>query len=349
MKHLDTMKNKLLVATMLCSLAFGNMVKAQDARFTQYYAVPFLLNPGIIGAADNLKASLDYRNQWGSVNSGYTNYAFNGMYPIQMGSGSGKLDLGLSFMGDKAGAFSTMNASLVVAYSKEIAADNHICAALIGGYGQQSLSTSGLTFDDQYVNGAYAATNMTAENILNQKAGYADVGAGVMWYYNPKGKFNAFFGVSGYNLNQPNLSMTGSTSVLPMRMSYQVGVKILSVDKFDFTPNAYVNYQAGNTESAIGTYADYHFSDDMKVSFGFWYRRKDAIPLVVGFNYKGFTLGYSYDAVISNVHTVSSGVCANEISLTFSLSAQTGSVPQFGGGGGSAPTTTPGASPFPSF
>lgn len=333
---------------MLCGLVFGSKVNAQDPRFTQYYAVPLLLNPAIIGATDNLKASLDYRNQWGSVSSGYTTYAFNAMYPIQTGGSNGKLDVGLSFLGDKEGAFGTMNASLVVAYSKEISSDNHICAALIGGYGQQSLSTSGLTFDDQYVNGSYSTSNVTSENILNQKAGYADIGAGIMWYYNPKGKFNAFFGVSGYNLNQPNLSMTGSTAVLPMRLSYQVGVKILDIDKFDFVPNAYANYQAGNTETAIGSYADYHINDDMKVSFGFWYRRRDAIPLVVGFVYKGFTLGYSYDAVISSVHTVSSGVCANEISLSFSLSGQTGTIPSFGGGG-SAPAGTPGASPFPSF
>ena len=348
------MKNKIITAAIISSLFISyNNVQAQDARFTQYYAVPLLLNPAIMGANNALDAGLCYRNQWGSVNSGYSTYALNAMYPLHLVSNEGKLDVGLSVMDDKAGAFGTLNAMLAIDYNKQIAEDNSICLALIGGYGQQSVSTSGQTFDNQYVQGAFNPNAPTNENVLSQKQGYADVGFGFTWYYNPsseKSKINAFLGVSGYHLNQPNLSMTGAVSKLPVRMSYQAGIKIFEAKNIDIVPNAYVMVQNGNIETAFGLYGNYDVTDEMKVTLGFWYRRNDAIAILVGFGYKGFTLGYSYDAVTSTISNLTGGINANEITLSYNMGSKGGSQPSFGGAAASSGTTTaPNPSPFPQF
>jgi len=347
------MKNKLILTALLTSLLSGfNVATAQDARFTQFYATPLLLNPAIMGANSDLKASLCYRSQWGSVNSGYSNYAFNGSYPIKL-QNDGKLDAGLSLMGGKAGAFGTFSALAAVDYSKKIADDNYLCLALIGGYGQQSISTSGLTFDDQYTQGAYNPNAQSNENLLSLKKGYADVGFGFTWYYNPlrdKSKVNAFFGVSGYHLNEPNVSMAGSESKLPARISFQAGLKLFQTSQIDLTPTARVNMQSGNAETALGIYGDYLLNDDMKLTLGFWYRRNDAIAILVGFEYKGFTLGYSYDAVTSSINGLASGICANEITLSYNMAGHGGlSQPSFGGNASSSGASTPNPSPFPEF
>ncbi|HWY98177.1 MAG TPA: PorP/SprF family type IX secretion system membrane protein [Bacteroidia bacterium] len=333
------MKNKLIAAALLSSLFYSyNTAKAQDTRVTQFYAVPLLVNPAIMGANDNLNVSLDYRNQWGSVNSGYSDYAFTGMYPIKLSSSQGKLDAGISFVGDKAGAFNKLNGMLAVDYNKEIAEDNNVCLALMGGFGQESINTGGLTFDDQYMAGAYNPAANANENLISTKESYADFGFGLTWYFNPsreKSKVNAFFGISAFNVNQPNLSMTGEASRLPVRTSYQAGIKLFTSKSIDIVPNAYISLQAGNVESAMGAYGNYIINDDFKATLGFWYRKGDAFAILAGFYYKGFTLGYSYDAVTSTVINLTPSVNANEITLTYHL------------GAGAVTTTNP--SPFPQF
>jgi len=349
------MKNRIFIVALLSTFTFGYKITfAQDAAFTQYYAVPLLLNPAIMGASNDAHFGLDYRNQWASVNSGYNNYAFNGSYPIPLAGNGGKLDAGLSLVGGRAGAFSTFNGLAAVDYNKEIAQDNYLCLALIGGYGQQAISTSGLTFDDQFTQGAYNPNLPNGENLLNQKAGYADVGFGFTWYYNPlrtNSKINAFVGVSGYHLNQPNISLSGSTSKLPALMSYQAGLKLFEASNIDITPSVRLNVQSGNTESAIGLYGDYLVKDELKLSLGCWYRRNDAFALLVGFSYKNFILGYSYDAVTSTISSMVGGVSANEITLQYNLVRKNSGKPSFGGSGSSSSSSsdTPNPSPFPSF
>jgi len=324
------MKNRItIVALIMGAVVFSyQRLNAQDATFTQVYANPLLLNPAIMGASNDITAGLSYRNQWGSISNGYSDYSFNGMYPIHFGSDNkGKLDAGLSVMEDKAGAFTQLSALLAVDYTREIAEDQHLCAALLGGYGQYAVSTSGLTFDDQYVMGGYNSSNPSSETMLSQKKGYADVGFGFTWVMNPsrdKSKINAYLGIAGFHMNEPNTSFTGSVSRLPIRMSYLAGIKIFESDKIDITPNAIVNTQNGNIESAIGTYVDYIFNENLKLTLGVWYRRNDAIAILVGCEFKGFSLGYSYDADISTVSNFATGINANEITLSYRLGKHSG-------------------------
>lgn len=352
------MKNKVAIAViaMGCCLLFNYVqVKAQDARFTQVYQNPLLLNPAMMGASNSITAGLCYRNQWGSVSNGYSSYSFNGMYPIYFSSDdNGKMDAGLSVMEDKAGAFTSLNALAAVDYTRQITQDQSLCLALIGGYGQEAISTGGLTFDDQYVRGAYSSSNPSNETTLSSKKGYADVGFGFTWVMNPShetSKVNAYLGIAGFHLNQPNLSMTGSVSRLPIRMAYQGGIKIFESDKVDITPNAVFMTQKGNVETGVGTYVNYLFNQDLKLTIGVWYRRRDALAMLVGFEYKGFSLGYSYDAVTSTISDLSSGINANEITLTYRLARRSsgGATASFisSSGNTSSKSSGPGVNPSP--
>ncbi|HXB14026.1 MAG TPA: PorP/SprF family type IX secretion system membrane protein [Bacteroidia bacterium] len=356
------MKKNILTVTVIAAigLIFANQVaKAQDTRFSQVYASPLLINPAIMGASPDMRFSLCYRNQWGSVNSGYSTYNLNGWYPFYLGDDKSKLDVGLSVMDDKAGAYGNLNADLAVDYNRQIAEDQFLCLALFGGYGQQSLTTSGLTYDDQYVLGSYSSNNISNENLVNKSKGFADVGFGFTWYMNPsrdKSKVNAFAGVSGYHLNTPNESMDGGDSRLPIKMSYIAGLKIFESNKVDISPDVMVTTQAGNVESAFGAYVDYNVIESMKLTLGLWCRRNDAIAILIGFEYKGFALGYSYDAITSTLTSYATGLNANEITLSYKLNRTKGptTTPKFGtdnsAAGGSQPAApAPNPSPFPQY
>ena len=300
-------------------------LNAQDARYSQYFAAPLKLNPAIMGANTDVKAIVNYRNQWGSISSGYSTYRFTFLYPLHMVENKSKLDIGLSAISDQAGVFTNTDVSLALSYNLLLSNSGHnLCAALLVGFVQKTidLNDPGLTFDEQYVQGSFSASNSTGETILIEKVSYPDVGAGILWYYNPsseESKINAFAGVSMYHLNTPNESFTGESGKLPMRLTSIAGIKIIGNGKIDFTPNIRIVTQSGAQEIATGLYMDYNLNENSKMAIGTWYKRKDAIALILGFDIKSFSLGYSYDLGSSELNNVISGGNAHEITLAFKV------------------------------
>ena len=333
-------KNKVSLA--LSVLLISGTMKSQDAKFSQVFANPLRLNPAIMGANTDAKASLIYRNQWGSIGQGYTTMAFSGIIPMFISEGKGKLDLGVSVMNNKGGAFSKLDAALSIGYSVQLAPHSNLSLALIGGYIQNNLNTSNATYDSQYVLGSYNSGNASNEQTITQKSSSADVGFGLLWFMNPSrndSKLNAYLGVSGFHLNQPNQSFVGSPNgKLPAKYSAQAGIKIFGTSHIDITPNARITMQNGNVESAIGTYVDYCVSDNFKLIVGAWYKRKDAVVVMLGFESKLFTLGYSYDMASRPINSYFSGINTHEISLGFKLSKIGKSKMESFGGGSATPS-----------
>jgi type IX secretion system PorP/SprF family membrane protein len=307
----------------LCMLLLNLAVSAQDARFAQSYSNPLRINPAIMGINTDLKFMLNYRSQWAAIDKGYTTSSFTGMYPIFFNEGKSKLDIGISAIGDKAGAFNTFDGALAIDYNQEIAPNNILCLSLIGGYVQRSIDIGKQTFDNQYVLGSYDAANPANELTLGRNEGHPDVGFGFMWFLNPSrsnSKLNAFAGFSAFHLNKPNESLLQENAPLPMRFAYQAGVKIFGSNKVDISPNFRVNIQNGNMEIATGVYLDYWFTDKAKLVIGGWYRAHDATAFLVGVEHKNFTLGYSYDMVNSGLKATAAQVNAHELTLSLKIS-----------------------------
>lgn len=306
-----------------CILLLNLVATAQDTRFAQSYSNPLRINPAIMGINTDLKFILNYRSQWASIDKGYTTSSFTGMYPLFFNEGKSKLDIGISAIGDKAGAFNTFDGALAIDYNQEIAPNNILCLSLIGGYVQRSLDISKQTFDNQYVLGSYDAANPTNELTLGRSESHPDIGFGFMWFLNPSrssSKLNAFAGLSAFHLNKPNESLLQDNAPLPMRFAYQAGVKIFGSDKIDISPNFRLNIQNGNMEIATGVYLDYCFTNNVKLVIGGWYRTHDATAFLVGIEHKNFTLGYSYDMVNSGLKETITLVNAHELTLSLKIS-----------------------------
>jgi type IX secretion system PorP/SprF family membrane protein len=304
------------------ALAFTFTAKAQDERFAQSYANPLRINPAIMGANHDIKFGLNYHSQWAFIDKGYKTYSFTAICPMELKGSKGKFDAGINVMNDKAGAFTNTDLALALDYTKEISPNNNLCLSLMGGFIQRSLDVSTQTFDAQYVNGKYDASNPSNESGLGNKVSHQDLGFGFMWFYNPnrtEGKINAYLGIAGYHLNQPNQSMLDGEAKLPMRFSYQAGVKIFGQNKVDLSPSVRVNNQNGNIEPAAGLYAEYSFNPALKFVIGGWYRAHDANAIVIGFTHTNFTLGYSYDILNNGLNDARGNVKAHEISLSIKI------------------------------
>ena len=311
------------IVTLMILMASYEVSNGQDAHFSQPYAAPLKLNPAIIGANTDFRTIINYRTQWnGIVAKEYQTYKVTFLYPIIMEGDN--LGLGLSVNNDRAGAFQTTDVSLAVAYSKGLSQDHHLSLALTGGYILKSLDQAKLTFEEQYVLGQYSSSNPTGEeDNLSYKASYPDLGAGLMWYYNPPedfNKVNAFAGVAGYHLNAPNESFINSAEgKLPRKISYLIGVKFNGISDFDVATTIRASTQQGADEIATGLYIDYHLGETSKVGIGSWFKIKQGVTFIVGFSHANFTIGYSYDLGTSALTTLTKGANAHEVTLSFKL------------------------------
>ncbi len=321
------MKNIYLTILTFTLLGLSNnqTVVAQDVRFAQSYANPLRINPAIMGANRDIKFGINYRTQWSAIEKGYKTASFTAMYPIILKDQNGKVDIGVTAMNDKAGAFNTTDFAVAIDYSKEISPNNNLCLSLMGGYAQKSIDVGSQTFDSQYLLGGFSANNPSNESTLNSSASHADLGFGFLWFFNPnkkESKINAFLGIAGFHLNQPNQSLTDGDGKLPMRFSYQAGIKVFGNNKVDLSPSVRVNNQNGNLEPAAGLYMHYHFNADVDFVLGAWYRVHDANAIVVGFEHANFAFGYSYDMLNSGLNDVKNTVKAHELTLSIKFSKE---------------------------
>jgi len=72
---------------------------AQDPIFSQFYANPLYLNPALAGSALTPRLTLNYRNQWPSLDANFVTYgASYDQYLPSINSG-----IGISFITDRAG------------------------------------------------------------------------------------------------------------------------------------------------------------------------------------------------------------------------------------------------------
>lgn len=314
------MKNIITYLTILVVVFSSTEANAQDVIYSQPYVNPGTMNPALTGLNNTITAALQYRQQWSSIENGYITYGFTGMYPLFMKDGKEKLDFGLYASNNKESAFSKTSVAISAGYNIRISDAGHINVSLLVGYNQNALSTSGLSFDDQYVLGSYSAGNPTAEVISAEKTSFVDLGAGAMWYYTPEeasgSRLNAFVGVGAFHLNKPNDGFAGGTMKLQPRYTGQAGVKIIGKGNIDFIPNFYYVAQGGMQLFAPGIMMDYRAADNARFGIGGWLKAKNSITVMASVTYSLFQLGYSYDITHSQLNNYITELPVHEVTLT---------------------------------
>ncbi|MEQ9063718.1 MAG: PorP/SprF family type IX secretion system membrane protein [Vicingaceae bacterium] len=318
---------KKLITAFTALALIGSVAWAQDIRFTQLNSNPLRVNPALMAPNYDLQFNLGYRTQWSTVGNGYNTAHFTYAMPVLMQDNGSKLDVGVTVLSDEAGAFSTFDGQLAVNYALKLSPSGHfLSAAIMAGYNQNQLSTDGLTFGDQYsaVNGG--ATLLSSEaSIWADPAKYVDVSAGLLWYFNP-GKdsmpeaVSAFAGASVFHINEPNAAPlseggAGRISKIPRRWTTIAGLKIYTQGKLDFAPQIRYDLQAGLREFSLGLYTGYTINEEMRAVLGIWYRDNQSFAFILGFNWKYFNLGYSYDLPSSNISAGLGNPSVHEITL----------------------------------
>src|SRR5271157_4268089 len=108
-----------IVVLILIFLNIDGKLKSQDIHFSQFMMTPLLMNPAQAGSDNNLRAILNYKNQWNSVASPYKTYNFSfDMSLKKKKRGTTFSTVGLNVYDDNSGdaGMKTFQANLVYAY-----------------------------------------------------------------------------------------------------------------------------------------------------------------------------------------------------------------------------------------
>jgi len=290
---------------------------AQDPQFSQYYNAPIYLNPGFTGTTEAQRIISNNRVQWTQLKSPFvTNAVSYDVYMDRLNSG-----FGVMAMTDRAGSANLRTTTIGALYAAKVrlSKDWMFSPGLNFSYGSRGVDFDKLVFGDQIeYNGPTVDDAVAQLNMRN----YFDFSSGAVLYTN-----KLWIGFSAHHINQPNHSLLGEESKLPMKISTHAGMRIpvkmhpLAKAKLSAIMPSFIYSKQGEFQQLdLGV----NFVYD-PLLFGLWYRgmpiqknvsekiNHDALIFILGINLNYLEVGYSYDLSISEVGFQSGG--SHELSV----------------------------------
>jgi len=209
------MKRVITILIFLCVWPFSG-ANTQDIHFSQFWMTPLLQNPALAGANHDLKAVINYKNQWSSVASAYK--TFNVSYDMKLNTKkttSGFWAGGINVFSDKAGDanMGTTLANLNFAYHARLSEESTLGAGIMGGFIQRSIDFSQLQWLNQFDGISYNAALSSGEPAGVNSFTRLDLGAGISWtytrgemYMTGNDHINAHAGLAVFHPHQPKYS-----------------------------------------------------------------------------------------------------------------------------------------------
>ena len=183
----------------------------------------------------------------------------------------------------------------------------------------------------------YDASLSSGETFASNGFSYFDAGTGIVYSYkdgddytpsNDGKSFNV--GFAAYHVNKPKYSfMNNSSERLSVRYSAFANAIIGQRNSnWSFLPGVYYQLQGKAQEILIGSSVKYcvsegsdvtGFNKSTYVSFGAYFRTKDAFILRAMLEWSDFSIGLAYDVNVSNLRTVSNTKGGAEIFLRYNM------------------------------
>ena len=297
---------------------------SQDVEMSQYFSAPLALNPALAGISYGPRVTLNYRNEWPGLGSG-----FNGGYTTYMAGYDMHIDaikagIGALFTGDQiaAGLYGTYKASLI--YSQQIKINRHMAIkiGIEGTYIHSEIKWNQLLWSDMInpLTGFYNDVNVpnpTSEpNPQSTSTNTGDMSAGAVFFTE-----NLYVGFAVNNMLMHRQNFTTDAAVLtPLNFVAHFGGNWSIMHPKSQWYNIWVSpnvllVNQGHFYQAEATF----LSGISFIYFGLGYRNviynSDAVIGYVGVKKGKFRIGYSYDYTISKLANKTGGT--HELSFTF--------------------------------
>lgn len=339
MAHTNLNMRKIKYSICLFMLTFTCYLRAQNIHFSQVNETPLFLSPANTGFYNGyVRAILNYRNQWGSMNNAFQTYALSvdgGLFKSKKRKAF--LGLGFTFFTDAAGAANLRKTTALINVSGLVKMTRHsaISVGLAGGASGTAANYDKLTYASQFDGNNYDPAVSSGENVVYRSFTTTDIAAGIAYEFNKAtidqdyddiSSFRLAFGM--YHLNKPVQDFAaGASYKMPIRYVASFTSQFDIEDtKFSITPTFIYQTQAEAWQILTGTYIKYRTRAGTKTTgqkvqnglgFGVFYRVNDAIIPKLLYEAGDFAVGLAYDANISGYRKASRYRGGFEISLRY--------------------------------
>jgi type IX secretion system PorP/SprF family membrane protein len=319
-------------------------MSAQDVHFSQVNESQLFLSPANTGFFNGyVRANINYRNQWASMNNAFQTYAVSvdgGLFRSKKRPAF--LGVGLSFFNDQAGAAKLRQTNIMLNVSGLLKIGRHsaLSVGLAGGTTGMNANYANLTYETQF-NGNYLDPTVSSGEPIYRQFTTVDVGAGVAYEFSTASRDqdhddirSVRIALGAYHLNRPVQDFgPGSKYKMPVRYTASLFSTFDIEDtRVSLSPTAVYHMQGKTSELTIGTNIRYRMSAGTKVTgtktqnaigFGLYYRKSDALIPMLTFDAGDYSFGLSYDVNLSGYRSASNYRGGFEVSLRYNSLAST--------------------------
>jgi type IX secretion system PorP/SprF family membrane protein len=302
------------------------LTHAQDLHFSQFFNSPLTTNPantGFIPDAD-YRIGINYRNQWSSILSApyKTVSAFADAQLFRNKMENGWIGIGGVLLSDKAGSGVLTSNKFYgsVAYHHMLGLSSLLSAGFNLGYVSKRIDPTNLKFPDQFNGKFFDAAISPNVQFTNINIDYYDMQVGMNYAYFPQEDVYINAGYSIHHVNKPKETFFGDnteTGKIPVRHIGFVNAILKVNPRVIINPNVYFTTQTNAVEISGGLNANYNLSEfgESQLVVGLYYRYKDAVIPMVGFETKNVSFNFSYDATVSALSKFNNARGAAEFSI----------------------------------
>lgn len=301
---------------------------AQDIHYSQFDANPLYLNPAHAGAFDGIfRVGVNQKTQWLAVTKPYL--SFSGSFDAQVYKSNAHrflLGIGVQFNTDRAGdsKYRIFQGNLAIGFTKSLdrGNKNKLSIGAFCGFDQRALDYSALTFDEQFVGGAFSSDNPISETFDREKFCFFDCGVGAAWTLTPTPRSFYSIGVSVSHLAEPSTTLQNGISALHRKYAAYAITHIPLPNSLVLSPMAYAGFQYRYREIVFGTQLEYEYYKNPRASRfavggGLFYRWRDAVIVTASVLWENLRLGLSYDLNFSSLTVASKARGGFEVSLYY--------------------------------
>ena len=323
------MKRLPLVILLLIALRSAH---AQDPSFSQFFSSPLNINPALTARINSdWRVISNFRDQWigpaspyatGTIS--YDTKALQNKIP-NVHEEKNILGIGGMLMYDYAmdGIMKSTYGSANLSYNIVLANGpvvHRLGVGFGGTYGRRTVDFSRLTWEEQWVGYSGFNTNLpSGEAALSNMKPYFSLSSGLVYSITSE-KSNFDIGVAGFHINTPKQTfLQDKNEKLAMRKVIHANFETYLNNGLVLNTNAIYQFQDEAKYYSFGAGFGYYLPDnpDVILNAGLWYWSKNAVIPYIGFAYKDFQLGLSYDLTISKLDKASIKPKTFELSLIF--------------------------------
>ena len=262
-------------------------VRAQwDVQFSDYTALRSFYNPAVSGTDGLLNVNAAYSMQMVGYDGAPGTMYVGADVPVYFLSP--RHGVGLSFLNDQIGMFSTTKISLQYAYNVKLGKKGRLAVGVQGGLLEEKIDPSGVELEDNS-DPAFPSSSQNGNKV--------DLGAG-LYYYHPR----VWLGLSGQHLLAPTILIGETNEVSISRMYYLMGGCNIKIKNsfLSVQPSFLVQTDLDTWREDVQCRLAYEY-EGKKFYGGVGYSPNTSVTFLVGGVFHGVSLGYNYQMYTSGI------------------------------------------------